>query len=269
MGQKLICVDSVNSEIVLVYFIGTVGMLLLAGGIFFFFVNYQKRLLQKQLELNRVTQDHQEKILRNTIQSQEKERKRIAQDLHDEVGAMLSVVKLNVGRMERKTQEGDARNLAGETKKYLDDVIAQVRRISRDLLPPSLEKMGLYNAVGELANWVNKSDELQIECWKSGEQFRFDIKQELAIFRVIQELMNNAIKHSGASRITLNIRFGNNSVAIVLSDNGKGFNLEEKMSTGLGLKNLESRTEVAGAKYKMKSKFDFGTKAIIYLRCND
>lgn len=261
--------ESGNAEIILVYFIGTVGMLLLAGGIFFFFVTYQKRLLQKQLELNKVKHNQQEQILRNTIKAIEKERKRIAQDLHDEVGAMLSVVKLNVGRIERKSEEEKAKTLARETKNYLDDVITQVRRISRALLPPSLEKLGLFYALKELANWVNKSDQLQIECWKSGEQFRFESQQELAIFRVVQELMNNAIKHANATLIKVNTRFSNNTLAISFSDNGKGFKIKEITSTGLGLKNLASRSKMAGASFKMKSVEGKGTTAIIYLEINE
>ena len=244
-------------------------MLLLAGGLFYFFTSYQKRLLKKQLELNKIKQEQQDQILRNTIQAQEKERKRIAQDLHDEVGAMLSVVKLNVGRIEKKSEEEKAKALAGETKNYLDDVITQVRRISRALLPPSLEKLGLFFALEELANWVNKADQLRIECWKSGEQFRFDDNQELAIFRVAQELMNNAIKHSEATHINLNMRFSENTLAVSLSDNGKGFNLEGMTQTGLGLKNLESRSEMAGAKFRMRSSVGKGTSALIYLNLNE
>ena len=259
--------ESGNADIILVYFVGTVGMLLLAGGLVFFFILYQKRMLAKQLEVNRIKQDQQKEILKNTIQAQEKERKRIAQDLHDEVGAMLSVVKLNVGRIERQT-ESKASELAGETKNFLDEVITQVRGISRSLLPPSLEKLGLYNAVQELANWVNKSDQLKIECWKSGEPFRLDIKVELAVFRIVQELVNNAIKHSGAKCIFIDIRF-NTSLVLVIRDNGKGFDLKEKMNTGLGLKNLESRAEVVGAGLKMKSTPGKGTTAIICLKLNE
>ncbi|MFV0266210.1 MAG: sensor histidine kinase [Draconibacterium sp.] len=253
-----------NANITLIYFLGTVGMMLLAGGLFFFFVFYQKRLLQKQLELNKVRQDQQEEILRNTIQAQENERKRIAQDLHDEVGAMLSVVKLNVGRIERQSED-KALVLASETKTYLDDVITQVRRISRALLPPSLEKLGLYPALEELASWVNKSDQLFIEIRKSGEPFRFDIKKELAVFRVVQEVMNNAIKHADASQLLLTLRFGNNTLAVLVRDNGKGFDLKEKMGAGLGLRNLESRMEMAGGKFRLKSKIGSGTSALLYL----
>ena len=255
-----------GAEIVLVYIIGTFGMVLLAGAIFFFFITYQKRLLRKELELNRVKSEQQQEILKNTVLAQEKERRRIARDLHDEVGAMLSVVKLNLGRIEKNVEPGKPRELATETKSYLNDTITQVRRISRALLPPSLEKLGLYYALEEMANWVNKSDELHIETCKLGEQFRFDSKQELAVFRVVQEILNNAIKHSGASKIKLNMKFSDGQLAIVICDNGKGFELDEKMHTGLGLKNLASRTEVLGASFKMKSTPGKGTSAILYLK---
>jgi signal transduction histidine kinase len=257
--------NSGSADVVLVYFIGTVGMILLAGGIFFFFITYQKRLLQKQLELNQIRQDQQQEILRNTIQAQEKERKRIAQDLHDEVGAMLSVVKLNVARIEKKSEEEKAKVLASETKTYLDEVITQVRGISRALLPPSLEKLGLFFALEEMANWVNKSDHLKILCWKNGEQFRFDSKKELALFRIVQELLNNAIKHSGAKVLNINVRFYGKSIAIVVRDNGQGFNMEDKLTSGLGLKNLESRAEMIGARFKINSTPAKGTRAVIYL----
>ena len=240
-------------------------MLLLAGGLLFFFITYQKRLLRKQLEITRIKQNQQREILRNTIQSQENERKRIAQDLHDEVGAMLSVVKLNVGMIERQT--GDKANtLAGETKSYLDEVITQVRGISRALLPPSLEKLGLFNALEELAGWVNKSDKIRIECWRRGEPFRFDEKKELAMFRVSQELVNNSIKHSGADNIFIKTRFTEKRIGLIIRDNGKGFNMEEKISSGLGLKNLESRMDMINAGFKLKSKQGKGTTAIICLQ---
>ena len=150
------------------------------------------------------------------------------------------------------------------------EVITQVRRISRSLLPPSLEKLGLYFALEELANWVNKADQLKITCWKSGEQFRFDNKKELAIFRIVQELLNNAIKHAGASSILMNARFSSGkNLMISITDNGKGFNLQEKMNTGLGLKNLESRSQMMSAKFKMKSIPGKGTTAIIYLNTTE
>jgi len=255
-----------SSEIITVYFIGTLGMILLAAGIFFFFVTYQKRILKKELELNRLKSEQQEEIIRNTILAQEKERKRIARDLHDEVGAMLSVVKLNVGRIEKKSDSEIPKELAKETKNYLDEVITQVRRITRDLLPPSLEKLGLVSAVEELAGWVNKSGQIVVDCYTNGNPCRFDNKRELAVFRIIQEVINNAIKHAEAKQISINIRFSGENLAILISDNGKGFVLDDKLKTGLGLKNLESRATIARASFKLKSKVNKGTTGIILLK---
>lgn len=254
-----------NTEIVLVYLVGTIGMIILAGAIFFFFVTYQKRLLKKELEINRIKTDQQEELLKNTVLAQEQERKRIAQDLHDEVGAMLSVVKLNVSRFEKKSEASDMKQLAFETKNYLNDLIGEVRRISRALMPPSLDKLGLYFAVEELVNRINISEQFQAVCWKSGKPFRFNSKDELAVFRVVQELINNALKHSQASQITVKIRFGTASFALSVSDNGVGFDMEKMAGEGLGLKNLESRTQMAKARFKIKSAPGKGTSSILFL----
>src|SRR5690554_3966887 len=251
-----------NAEIVLIYFIGTFGMIVLAGAIFFFFIVYQKRLLQKELEINKIKALQQDEILKNTILAQEKERMRIARDLHDEVGAMLSVVKLNVSLFERKTDNEQSLLLAGETKSYLDDVILQVRRISRALMPPSLGKLGLAVAVEELVDWVNKSDAINVVWWCNTVPFRFDNKEELAVFRIVQELLNNAIKHSGASSIIIKMRFFNDGLAVSVSDNGKGFKLEELKEQGVGIMNLESRTQILKGKFKINSVPQKGTCAI-------
>ncbi len=254
-----------TAEIVLIYIVGTFGMIILAGAVFFFFVTYQKRLLKKELEINKIKSDQQEEILRNTILAQEKERKRIAQDLHDEVGAMLSVVKLNVSRFERKSENDSAKELANETKTYLENVITQVRRISRALMPPSLEKLGLDFAVEEFVNWANKSGQIEVEYWKSGQPLRFNSKKELAVFRVVQELVNNAIKHAEASKILIKARFTPVSIAISVTDDGVGFEMDKMTKTGLGLKNLESRAQIMGARIKINSSPGKGTSAILLI----
>lgn len=257
--------SSGNAEIILIYLIGTFAMVVLAGAIFFFFVSYQKRLLKKELEINIIKSRQQEEILKNTILSQEKERKRIAQDLHDEVGAMLSVVKLNVSLFERKSDNPKSKKLANETKSYIDDVILQVRRISRALLPPSLERLGLAVAVEELVDWVNKSGAIQVNYWCSPMVMRLDNKKELAVFRIIQELVNNAIKHSNASTVFVKLRYSASGLGVSISDNGKGFDAEKMVKTGLGLRNLESRSQILDAKMRINSFPGKGTTAILFL----
>lgn len=254
-----------NSEIVFIYFLGTSAMIILAGAVLFFFVTYQKRILKKELEINRIKTEQQKEILKNTVLAQEKERKRIAQDLHDEVGAMLSVVKLNVARFEKKSENEEIQNLATETKSHLNDVIGQVRRISRALMPPSLEKLGLYFAIEELAGRVSDTGQIQVEFRKTGEPYRFDMKKELAVFRIVQELVNNSIKHAEASRIEISLRFGSGGFGLFFADNGVGFEMEKMVKTGLGIRNLESRSQIIGAHYKMKSAPGKGTSAVLFL----
>ncbi len=257
--------ESGIADIAVVYYIGSLGMIVLAVAIFFFFVTYQKRLLKKGLELSRIKTEQQEELLRNTISAQEKERKRIARDLHDEAGAMLSVVKLNVGQIEYKSDSEKIKILAGETKSYIDEVITQIRRISRDLLPPSLEKLGLNFAVQELSNWINKSGKIKMEYWNIGTPVRFDSKRELSVFRIVQEIINNALKHAEATHINVTTRFSGSTLAVLVSDNGKGFDFDEKKGTGLGLKNLESRSGIIDARFKLKSVPGKGTTAIVFV----
>ena len=257
--------DSGNAEIILVYIIGTFAMVVLSGALLLFFVTYQKKLLKKELEINLIKTRQQEEILKNTVFSQEKERKRIAQDLHDEVGAMLSVIKLNFSLFERRGDNQSTKKFAAETKSYLDEVILQVRRISRALMPPSLEKLGLAVAVEELTDWVNKSGVIQVEFWRSGDPYRMSNKNELAIFRIVQELLNNAIKHSNASRIIVKMHFGLFVFAASVSDNGKGFEPNKIEKSGLGLKNLESRTQILNGRMKLNASPGKGTTAVLCL----
>ncbi len=262
-------IEPSETEIILIYIIGTFAMLFIAGAIFFFFITYQKRMLKKELEINRIKASRQDEILKNTVQAQEKERKRIAQDLHDQVGAMLSVVKLNVARIEKKSVDESSQNLAGETKSYLDELISEVRRISRALMPPSLEKLGFSFALKELASWVNKSNQVKVSYTDFGQPFRLPVKKELAIFRIVQELVTNALKHSQARNIEVRTRFSDKYVVVWVADDGTGFDIHGLESTGLGLKNLESRSKLIGARFKMKSFPQRGTFAIIVLKMND
>lgn len=258
--------EGTSNELILILVTGTLGMLILAMGIFFFFVIYQKRLISKQLELNQIRSKQQEELLRTSMMVQERERKRFAEDLHDDIGAMLSVIKLNLNRLEKKSDEGEVRIIAGDTKNNLDQVIHQIRRITRDLLPPSLERFGLGSAVQELIEWLPDTVSLRVVCIESGEIRRFESSREMAVFRIIQELLNNSLKYSEASRIDIRMRYGQEFLCVVVSDNGKGYDINEAKGKGLGLQNLEGRANVIQARLKLKSWPRKGSAGILVVR---
>lgn len=255
--------------LVLILVAGTLAMFTLALGLFFFFVTYQKRIIAKQLELNQIKSGQQEELLRTTIYAQEIERKRFAEDLHDEIGAMLSAVKLNLARLEKKTEEPGARSLAVSARSNVEEVICNIRRITRALLPPSLERFGLGIAISELIRWIDKTETHRIVFHEGGIVRRFDVRLEMTVFRIVQELLNNALKYSAASRIDIRLKYTATHLFTQVADNGTGFSVDAARGKGLGLQNLEGRARVMNARIRIKSRQGHGSSAMIALKISE
>jgi len=145
--------------------LGTAGMLVLVVAIVLFVIVYQKRILQSQLEKQQLEANFQQKMLEAALESQENERRRIAADLHDSVGAMLATVKLGMGNMLRsgKTEDQDF------TRSVLDETISSVRKISRDLMPSTLEHYGLSAALREFCERLQQSSDITFSFIEEGE----------------------------------------------------------------------------------------------------
>lgn len=131
--------------------IGTVGMLLLAAAIILFMVFYQKSMLQEQVKRQQLELNHQTKIMEAVLESQELERKRVAADLHDSIGGMLSAIRVGLFTVSRHLPDPA---LLDQQKKMLDETIGSVRSLSRDLMPATLERFGLGHALREMCEQV-------------------------------------------------------------------------------------------------------------------
>ncbi|MFA8299686.1 MAG: sensor histidine kinase [Hyphomicrobiales bacterium] len=260
-------INSGEEQIAIIILIGTFGMFILAVGIFFFFVTYKKRLLIKELELNKIKVIHNNELLKHSIKSQEKERKRIAKDLHDEIGGSLSAIHLLISFLEKQQPKEYQDNFI-EIKDSISDTINNVRRISRNLLPASLERFGLLDSLSELINRIAKSRVISIALYYSDEPFRFDRDKEVAVYRIIQELINNALKHSEGQNIDIKLKMIKNHLIFSVSDNGKGFDSNNKNSSGFGLYSIESRIELLDGKYKTNSFLNIGTTTIVAFKLN-
>lgn len=226
--------------------VGTAGMVVMAISIISFIIFYQRRQMRQQSLMLRMREDHQKNLLNATFQTQEGERRRIAQDLHDEIGALLSTAKLGLDQLGRQVTEEHSKEMTLRTKGLLDEIISNVRKISKDLLPATLEDFGLVDAISELVKKIHYTGGIQIDFEHNDAERRFDPDRELTLFRIVQELINNSIKHSGGDSIELSLYFEPRQLTLVLQDNGKGFNYEKTISnphkrTGLGLKNIENR----------------------------
>ena len=245
-----------------VFLVSTLIMVALVGFIIFFVVVYQRRLLRQQRLLQEQEAAHQRQLLSASIQTQENERQRIARDLHDEIGAILSAVKMKVGQAKRKAKDLEAlAPVLAETTDMLTDSIQNVRRISHALLPPLLDKFGLEAALKDLAEKSQSADGPVVRFVIEGENRRLPQHQELGLYRVALEVLNNALKHAQATHIEVKLGFYPEQMVMEIKDNGIGFNVESKKASasGLGLKNIESRVLTIGGNWEFRSQKGEGT----------
>ncbi|QIX62587.1 sensor histidine kinase [Hymenobacter sp. BT18] len=237
-------------------------ILLLALSIAAFMVRHQRRLMRQQDHLRSVRETAQRQALEAALLAQEEERRRIASDLHDEVGTTLAIVKLHLTALEMHEQTRDMTAL-------LDQAIGEVRRISRNLLPAALVKFGLAFALQSLARAVPAGSTC-VELQLHGQPTGLNAVQELAIYRIVQELLGNGLRHAKAAQIHLQVSFAPNRVLISYTDDGVGFDPIQSETppppetrTGLGLTNMRSRIELLQGTLRHQSTPGAGTQVWI------
>ncbi|MEJ7643029.1 MAG: ATP-binding protein [Chryseolinea sp.] len=235
-------------QVALLIAIGTVGMLLLAIAIILFMVFYQKKMIQEQYNRQVLEIKYQQMMMEAALESQESERKRVAGDLHDSVGGMLSAIRVGLTSLARQLPDP---LLFEQQKRMLDDAIGSVRAISRDLMPSTLEKFGLMQAVKELCEQYRDTALINISFIEHNEVSALIPSKQLMTFRIAQELVNNAVKHSHAAEIIVAVKESNN-LEIVIEDDGIGFDADavryvKGQGNGVGLFNMESRVRLLNA----------------------
>lgn len=227
--------------------------------IIFAFVGYRtfvqkilkEKSLQYQLEL-----DHQKEVALQFTIVQENERKRIAEALHDEVGNKLNILSLWVNNEDTWNNNKSKKIITQQ----VPELIEATRTISHSLYPVNLEKFGFMDTLEALITNVNDSLTIQLTL-KYDYQERI-ISFELQLYRIIQEFLSNVIKHAKASIMTIYIRDTKDSLALILSDNGIGFDIDE-LQKGMGLQNIDSRIKSINGICKWKSVQNKGTRLLI------
>lgn len=223
-------------------FTGILLMFLLAMALVLFFVYYQRRLFKQQTELEKQKLEEQKKLLQAEIAAQENERARIARDLHDEVGAQLSAIKLHVTAAQMGSSDSSERNTL--VASMLDEAVQKLRSIAQNLLPQNLEKFGLISAIEYHCRQLENTGVFEIQFQHHLNQ-RLQLEKELLLYRIVQELLNNTVKHSRASLVVLSLENQPGGIQLSYRDNGIGFNPAEiGNSTGLGLSTLNSRVQL-------------------------
>jgi two-component system, NarL family, sensor kinase len=210
------------------------------GLILVFFIITISRYHRQKLRL------YKEKIALE-IETREKERARIASDLHDHLGPILSVVKLQASVLESRNEED--RDVIDELKANVDGIVESIRIISNDLRPNVLERLGIYKAIGQFVSSMNDVSSVHIVYKPSGNERGIPKDMELHVFRIVQEVVHNVIKHSKAKNASIVVERKIGKLSLQVSDNGCGFDFEQRLAeeAGSGLRNIVNRVELLKA----------------------
>ena len=237
--------------------LGTLGMVSLTLGIVFFVIFHQRKVTRFNMDLKKLEEEKQQALLDASIKFQEEERNRIAADLHDDVGPLLATARLYLNENIINQEPAAQLQSIFSAKQIIDDAIQLIRNISHSMMPPTLKNFGLESALSDLFQKINGSGNLNASVRFHDYRTRLKLEQELHIFRVVQELVNNIMKHSNAGFIHLTQNANATHSYVRLHHDGQGiiqteFDRLNHTSGGLGLKNIASRVKVLNGRIQFE-----------------
>lgn len=233
---------------------GAIILLILMALVAYLIVRNNSYKQQKRLQ----AEIHKQQEIENRalFDGEQKERIRIARDLHDSIGQLLSVVKMNLSNLSTPNE-----NL-NNTVKLVDQTITEVRHISHNLIPEELN-FGLFAALEDMADKISATGktQVQVNINEDARAHRFEKSNELSVYRIVQEALSNIVKHAGAKVIELNVDLTGNAMLISVKDDGRGFDTGQiKNSTGIGWKNIAARVNLLNGNLQVHSEKLKGTQ---------
>ncbi len=207
--------------------------------------NFRNKQKIQNLKIKELEKDKQLSAVDAMLKGQEEERSRIAKDLHDGLGGLLSGTKLSFTNMkENLILTPENASLFDKSLSMLDNTISDLRKVAHNLMPESLVKFGLIEALKDFCGSIQSASNIKIDYQKIGAERKISNTAEVFIYRIIQELVNNAVKHSKANEIMVQLAYTNNKIAITVEDDGVGYDFNEaKLNKGSGLENIAYRVD--------------------------
>lgn len=237
--------------------------LLLSISIVLFTIAFSRRFRKHRKNIDEIRKKNEASLLRATLSTQENERERIGANLHDDIGPLLSSLKMyfkNEMKMDYRNDKDEVQQIIN----VIDENIEHVRDISRDLVPNVLKQFGLKASIEELKRKIEKSSEVKIEI-QFNDQENIPGDETLSLYRIIQEGVNNAIRHGNATQVDIKYSSVVDFLQLSITDNGEGFNIDTN-NPGLGLRNIEARAKSIDADININSDIGKGTSIIITRR---
>ncbi|MBO9561578.1 MAG: hypothetical protein J7621_02345 [Niastella sp.] len=237
-------VISILLPMAVVIFVIAVGVVLLS-------LYFQKSLYAQKLREEELKNRHRAELLRHSINVQEMEQKRIAQDLHDELGAALSMMRMHLLLIEQKDDalpENVMRSVQS-ARQLSETAMASTRNISHQLMPPQLEAFGLVKTLEGVARQINGAGNITVDLISDSGSEELAFPVSLGLYRIAMELINNTIRHAQANKVDILLSIEEKHVTFKYSDNGIG--ISENNTHGLGHKSIEARVSALDGVFEM------------------
>lgn len=253
-----------SKEEIIQYLIGGTAFLLVVG--FFivsFIVIYNRRHRVFYFEQEALKTQFSQTLLQSQIEIQEQTRRHISRELHDNLGQIASIIKINLNTIAINDPEKAAEKIE-DTKDLTRQLIADIKALSISLNSDRVAKTGLLNAIATEVERINKTEQFKANFTHTGGNPVIENDKAIILFRMVQEVLNNMVKHSKANKITITANSIENLFILALSDDGTGFSVEDKLSNeGQGLQNLQNRASLIHATCIIDSKPGTGTHITI------
>lgn len=232
-----------------------------------FLLIYRNRQLKHQAELASVKERFNQEILKTQLEIKEQTLKNISEEIHDNVGQVLSLAVLSLSALELNEPDKAAIKIENITR-HVEKAVSDLRNLSKTLDAENIASMGLTTVVRFEMELVEKTGLYHTSFNVLGEEKRLDPDKEIILYRIIQESLNNIIKHAGATHIRITLNFSYTHLDIEISDDGKGFDLahgteRDIYKNGAGIKNMSRRAKLIGASFDIQSAASSGTTVVI------
>jgi len=257
-----------ETELYIVIIIGIILGLLLVGFIVTTLFLYQRRQRRQEKELERLKNHYELEELRSQLEVQENTLKNISQELHDNIGQMLSVAKLTFSSVPL-TRGDPGYERFQNALQILTKAGFDLSHLTKSLHTDRIVQLGLVESIRAELDNIRKTGIIEPVFNLEGEEAEFPKQKALYIFRIFQETLNNILKHSQATHATICLSYSPDRFTLEIEDNGRGFNLNEKQKSalsGVGLKSMYDRAKLIGAEISINSQPDEGTKLVLKMQ---
>lgn len=241
------------------------ALFLIALGVIVLYQQFRKNLYQQMLKQEELKNKHQLDLLNSTIEAQERERKRIAQDMHDELGAILALTRMQV--VQAANQYAEDKELFAKLDRIrlnAEAALVSMRKLSHELMPAHLQIFGLVKTLQTLVNQVNDTEQINIHLNANEDIQNLSMSITLAIYRICMEMIHNTLKHGQAKNIFIEIQLSDQCLMVSYADDGVGLP-DHRNFTGLGFKNIQARVNSVNGTLTIENRKQGGFSADIYI----